>query len=109
MRCFNLMMMCVLNVQKGPHMVSGLLTGVSVLIISECTRVTRPAAVHGRDCNPCSAACSQLDGLDVRSVGNSHALKETALIEAFNLKAAIELMAQNTPAAAEALAEMPPR
>lgn len=47
--------------------------------------------------------------MDVRSVGNSHALKETALIEAFNLKAAIELMAKNTPAAAEALAEMPPR
>jgi tetratricopeptide repeat protein 30 len=53
--------------------------------------------------------CSQLEGLDVRSVGNSQALKETALIEAFNLKAAIELMTKNTPAAAEAVAEMPPR
>jgi tetratricopeptide repeat protein 30 len=47
--------------------------------------------------------------MDVRSVGNSQALKETALIEAFNLKAAIELMAKNTPAAEEALADMPPR
>jgi tetratricopeptide repeat protein 30 len=52
---------------------------------------------------------SQLDGLDVRSVGNSQALKETALIEAFNLKAAIEMTLKNMPAAAEALADMPPR
>jgi hypothetical protein len=42
-------------------------------------------------------------------VGNSQALKETALVEAFNLKAAIEMMTKNTPAAAEALADMPPR
>lgn len=42
-------------------------------------------------------------------MGNSQALKETALVEAFNLKAAIEMMTKNTPAAAEALAEMPPR
>lgn len=55
---------------------------------------------------PC---CSQLDGMDARSVGNSQALKETALVEAFNLKAAIEMMTKNTPAAAEALADMPPR
>lgn len=53
--------------------------------------------------------CSQLDGLDVRSVGNSQLLKETALIEAFNLKAAIEMQLKNMPAAAEALADMPPR
>lgn len=33
---------------------------------------------------------SQADGVEVRSVGNSATLKETALIEAFNLKAAIE-------------------
>ena len=30
------------------------------------------------------------EGIEVRSVGNSLVLKETALIEAFNLKAAIE-------------------
>ena len=33
---------------------------------------------------------TQTEGIDVRSVGNSLVLKETALIEAFNLKAAIE-------------------
>lgn len=61
-------------------------------------------------CIPCLLlCCSQLEGLDVRSVGNSQALKETALIEAFNLKAAIELMLKNNTAAAEALADMPPR
>jgi len=33
---------------------------------------------------------SNAEGIDVRSVGNTQALKETALIEAFNLKAALE-------------------
>jgi tetratricopeptide repeat protein 30 len=33
---------------------------------------------------------SNTDGIDVRSVGNSVALQETCLVEAFNLKAAIE-------------------
>ncbi len=33
---------------------------------------------------------SNTDGIDVRSVGNSAVLRETALVEAFNLKAAIE-------------------
>merc|ERR1719299_327114 len=37
--------------------------------------------------------------LQVRSVGNSGALKETALIEAFNLKAAIEFVMKNHEAA----------
>lgn len=57
----------------------------------------------------CIFSCSQLDGLEVRSVGNSQVLKETALVEAFNLKAAIELVMKNYTAAAEALADMPPR
>ncbi|KAF8056228.1 ttc30a [Scenedesmus sp. PABB004] len=50
-----------------------------------------------------------LDGVGARSVGNSTVLKETALVEAFNLKAAIELAMNNAAAAAEALADMPPR
>jgi len=58
------------------------------------------------------------DGVDVRSVGNSAVLKETCLIEAFNLKAAIEYeMKSSEPAkvsvesssAKEALTDMPPR
>ena len=36
-------------------------------------------------------------------------MKETALIEAINLKAAIEYSIKNIPAAKEALLDMPPR
>ena len=54
-------------------------------------------------------AHSQLDGMGARSVGNSQVLKETALIEAFNLKAAVELVMKSNAAAAEAMADMPPR
>lgn len=35
------------------------------------------------------------EGIDVRSVGNTMVLHETALIEAFNLKAAIEYQLKN--------------
>ena len=49
------------------------------------------------------------EGIDVRSVGNTALLKETALIEAFNLKAAIEYQLKNYDAAGEALTDMPPR
>lgn len=38
---------------------------------------------------------SNTDGIEVRSVGNSSVLRETALIEAFNLKAAIEYQVKN--------------
>ena len=49
------------------------------------------------------------EGIDVRSVGNTVLLKETALVEAFNLKAAIEYQLKNFEAAGEALTDMPPR
>jgi len=53
---------------------------------------------------------SQGDAMaDARSVGNSSVLKDTALIEAFNLKGAIEYAMKNTEAAREALSDMPPR
>jgi len=42
-------------------------------------------------------------------VGNTGVLKETALVEAFNLKAAIEYMMKNNEAAKDALDDMPPR
>ena len=35
------------------------------------------------------------EGIDVRSVGNTLTLHETALVEAFNLKAAIEYQLKN--------------
>ncbi|XP_069504798.1 intraflagellar transport protein 70A isoform X2 [Ambystoma mexicanum] len=49
------------------------------------------------------------EGIDVRSVGNTLVLHETALIEAFNLKAAIEYQLKNYEASQEALTDMPPR
>ncbi|CAK65555.1 unnamed protein product (macronuclear) [Paramecium tetraurelia] len=52
---------------------------------------------------------SNAEGIEVKSVGNSQALKESALIEAFNLKAAIEYSIKNYDAAKEALVDMPPR
>ena len=52
---------------------------------------------------------SNSEGVEVQSVGNTQALRETALIEAFNLKAAIEYTMENTSAAKEALLDMPPR
>ncbi|KAG5192117.1 flagellar associated protein [Tribonema minus] len=52
---------------------------------------------------------SSTDGADMRSVGNSAVLAETYLVEAFNLKAAIEFTMKNPEAAVEALSDMPPR
>ncbi|KAL3204137.1 hypothetical protein MRX96_001113 [Rhipicephalus microplus] len=49
------------------------------------------------------------EGLEVHSVGNTPALHLSALVEAFNLKAAIELRLANPAAAREALTDMPPR
>jgi tetratricopeptide repeat protein 30 len=46
---------------------------------------------------------------DVKSVRNSTVLRETALIEAFNLKAAIEYEMKNYKGARDALLDMPPR
>lgn len=52
---------------------------------------------------------SNAEGIEVRSVGNTLTLKETALVEAFNLKAAIEYDMKNFDAAKDSLADMPPR
>lgn len=52
---------------------------------------------------------SHTQGVEVRSVGNTQALKETALIETFNLKAAVEYMLKNYKLAIDALTDMPPR
>ncbi|KAM3598012.1 uncharacterized protein V6R79_012336 [Siganus canaliculatus] len=49
------------------------------------------------------------EGIDVHSVGNTLVLHQTALIEAFNLKAAIEYQLKNMKGAQEALTDMPPR
>lgn len=52
---------------------------------------------------------SNTEGVEVRSVGNSYTLQETALIQAFNLKSAIEYQLQNLEQARDALSDMPPR
>lgn len=49
------------------------------------------------------------EGIDFHSVGNTLVLHQTALIEAFNLKAAIEYQMKNLRGAQEALTDMPPR
>lgn len=49
------------------------------------------------------------EGIEVRSVGNTLTLHETALVEAFNLKAAIEYQLKSFESAQEALTDMPPR
>ncbi len=52
---------------------------------------------------------SSTGGAEVRSVGNTQTLRETALVEAFNLKAAIDFNLKTLDAAREALSDMPPR
>ncbi|CAM6014105.1 unnamed protein product [Sphagnum balticum] len=52
---------------------------------------------------------SHMEGMELRSVGNSRTLKDSALVEAFNLKAAIEYINGDFDAAKEALIDMPPR
>ena len=52
---------------------------------------------------------SNAEGVEVKSVGNTQILKETALIEAFNMKAAIEYVNKDFAAAKQALLDMPPR
>lgn len=49
------------------------------------------------------------EGIDVRSVGNTLTLHESALIEAFNLQAAIEFQLKHYDLARVALTDMPPR
>nr|CAG4640709.1 EOG090X0302 [Eulimnadia texana] len=49
------------------------------------------------------------EGLEVRSVGNTATLHSSALVEAFNLKAATEFQLKNFEGAREALTDMPPR
>ncbi|XP_026763849.1 tetratricopeptide repeat protein 30A [Galleria mellonella] len=59
--------------------------------------------------HPELAVGMQADTSEVKSVGNSLTLHETALTEVFNLKAAIEYQLKNVEASREALNDMPPR
>ncbi|XP_028657098.1 tetratricopeptide repeat protein 30A-like [Erpetoichthys calabaricus] len=64
---------------------------------------------HGIREHPELSVGMTTDGIDVNSVGNTHVLRETALIEAFNLKAAIKFHLKNYHGAQVALTDMPPR
>ncbi|XP_004701770.1 tetratricopeptide repeat protein 30B, partial [Echinops telfairi] len=64
---------------------------------------------HGIRQHPELGVGMTTEGIDVRSVGNTLVLHQTALVEAFNLKAAIEFQLRNHEAAQEALTDMPPR
>ncbi|GBP43823.1 Tetratricopeptide repeat protein 30A [Eumeta japonica] len=59
--------------------------------------------------HPELAVGMQTETSEVKSVGNTLTLHETALTEVFNLKAAIEYQLKNVEAAREALNDMPPR
>ncbi|EFJ12287.1 hypothetical protein SELMODRAFT_124642 [Selaginella moellendorffii] len=64
---------------------------------------------HGVRQYPELSIGSHVEGIELCSVGNSPALKESALVEAFNLKAAIDYANGNLEAAKENLTDMPPR
>lgn len=59
--------------------------------------------------HPELAVGMQAETSEVKSVGNTLTLHETALTEVFNLKAAIEYQLKNIESAREALNDMPPR
>ncbi|KAF1320892.1 hypothetical protein FI667_g12275, partial [Globisporangium splendens] len=62
-----------------------------------------------RDHPELSVGSKSESNTDVKSVRNSTVLRETALVEAFNLKAAIEYEMKNYKGARDALLDMPPR
>jgi tetratricopeptide repeat protein 30 len=62
-----------------------------------------------RDHPELSVGSKSESNADVKSVRNSTVLRETALVEAFNLKAAIEYEMKNYKGARDALLDMPPR
>ncbi|EFJ36123.1 hypothetical protein SELMODRAFT_404606 [Selaginella moellendorffii] len=64
---------------------------------------------HGVRQYPELSIGSHVKGIELCSVGNSPELKESALVEAFNLKAAIDYVNGNLEAAKENLTDMPPQ
>lgn len=64
---------------------------------------------HGIRQHPELGVGMTTEGIDARSVGNTSVLHQTALVEAFNLKAAIEYQLKNYQVAQETLTDMPPR
>lgn len=75
----------------------------------ECLREIGKIIEKGVRDHPELGVGSNEEGENIISIGNTQVLKESALIEAFNLKIAIEFHMKNLPAAKEALMDMPPR
>ena len=75
----------------------------------ECLKHLAQIIERGVTEHPELSVGSNTDGMDVHSVGNTQVLRDTALIEAFNLKAAVEYNLENYDAAKESLSDMPPR
>lgn len=64
---------------------------------------------HAAKTNPEIIVPSRVEGMRATSMANSPALYESCLIEAYNLKAAIDYMLNNMQEAKDALNDMPPR
>jgi tetratricopeptide repeat protein 30 len=64
---------------------------------------------HAAKTNPEIIVPSRVEGMRATSMANSPALYESCLIEAYNLKAAIDYMLNNMQEAKDALSDMPPR
>ncbi|KAM6904943.1 intraflagellar transport protein 70A [Xenentodon cancila] len=76
---------------------------------SQALKYIREIIERGRKEHPELFAGMKTEVTDVHSVGNTLALQQSALIEAFNLKAAIEYQLKDMKTAQETLRDMPPR
>lgn len=76
---------------------------------SKCHKFIQDIVKKGIRDHPELSVGGQSEGFQVRSVGNSKILRDTALIEAFNLKYAIEYVTGHPEDAKLALQDMPPR
>ncbi|CAE7530322.1 ttc30a [Symbiodinium sp. KB8] len=75
----------------------------------ECLKHVAGIIERGVREHPELSVGSNTDGVEARSVGNTQILRDTALVEAFNLKAAVEFNLGNFEAARVSLSDMPPR
>lgn len=75
----------------------------------KCMQFIAEIIESGTSKHPDLGVGTNMEGRDITSVGNTQILKETALVEVFNLKAAIEYNLKNISQAKDALWDMPPR
>ncbi|CAE7850955.1 ttc30a [Symbiodinium sp. KB8] len=97
------------GVREHPELSVGSNTGGLDVSPARATAPARPLAMTLAIPRAPAAPVDTVPGPQTRSVGNTQILRETALVEAFNLRAAIEFKFGNQSSAAEALSDMPPR